>query len=299
MSQLEIKHLKMISSIAKTGNMTKAAEKLFISQSALSQQLKDIEGRLNVDLFSRTRKKMSLTSPGKKLLQTAEHVIEKLEDAELEIEKIVSGDTGELKVGTQCLFCYKWLPKIMTIFQDKYPNVEFEIGSSVDLHNELESGKYYLVITGVGSDSADFVHMPLFHDQMVCIMNNDHPLSTQSYVGLKDFDGKTLISHAEKDNNKFYHLVLKPQKIKPKRFMTIGQPQAIVEMVTAGFGLGVFPKWAVKSSIKANKLCALPIGKKGLPLTWNATFLKDSVLRVFHKDFINMVSKMNLADIGA
>ena len=58
MSQLEVKHLKMISFIAKTGNMTKAAEKLFISQSALSQQLKDIEGRLNVDLFSRTRKKI-------------------------------------------------------------------------------------------------------------------------------------------------------------------------------------------------------------------------------------------------
>ncbi|MCP3901663.1 MAG: LysR family transcriptional regulator, partial [Desulfobacteraceae bacterium] len=164
MSQLEIKHLKMISSIAKTGNMTKAAEKLFISQSALSQQLKDIEGRLNVDLFSRTRKKMSLTSTGKKLLQTAEHVIEKLEDAELEIEKIVSGDKGELKVGTQCLFCYKWLPKIMTTFQDKYPNVEFEIGSSVDLYNELESGKYDLVITGAGVGVDDFVHAPLFND---------------------------------------------------------------------------------------------------------------------------------------
>ncbi|MCP3901722.1 MAG: LysR family transcriptional regulator substrate-binding protein, partial [Desulfobacteraceae bacterium] len=178
----------------------------------------------------------------------------------------------------------------------KYPNVEFEIGSSVDLYNELESGKYDLVITGAGVGVDDFVHAPLFNDQLVCIMNNDHSLSMQSYVELKDFDGKTLISHAEKDNNKFYHLALKPQGIKPRRFMTIGQPQAIIEMVAAGFGIGVFPKWAVKSSIKANKLCALPIGKKGLPLTWNATFLKDSVLRVFHKDFINIVSKMSLTD---
>ncbi len=298
MSQLEIKHLKMISSIAKTGNMTKAAEKLFISQSALSQQLKDIEGRLSVDLFSRARKKMSLTSTGKKLLQTAEHVIEKLEDAELEIEKIVSGDTGELKVGTQCLFCYKWLPKLMTIFQDKYPNVDFEIGSSVDLYNELESGKYDLVITGAGVGD-DFIHAPLFNDQMVCIMNNDHSLSMQSYVELKDFDGRTLISHAEEKNNKFYHLALKPQGIKPRRFMTIGQAQAIIEMVASGFGIGVFPKWAIKSSLKAKEICALPIGKKGLPLTWNATFLKSSVLKVFHKDFINMVSKMNLTDVNS
>ena len=215
---------------------------------------------------------------------------------ELEIEKTVSGDKGELKVGTQCIFCYKWLPKVFTVFQEKYPNVDFEIGSSFNLHKELESDKYNFVITGVGVKGDNFVHVPLFHDQMVCIMNNDNPLSVQPYIHLEDFKDKTLISHAEIKNNNFYQLLLKPIGIEPKRFMTIGQVQAIVEMVASDFGIGVFPKWAIKSSLEAKEICALPIGKKGLPLTWNATFLKNNSIKVYHKEFINMISKMNLTD---
>lgn len=296
MSQLEIKHLKMIRSIAKTGNMTKAAESLFISQSALSQQLKDIEGRLNVDLFFRTPKKMILTPTGKKLLKTAEQVIETLEDTELEIAKMVSGDSGEFKVGTQCLFCYKWLPRVLAVFQDKFPNIEFEIGTSVNLIQELETKKYDVIITGAGANDDKFTCLPLFQDQMVCIMKNGHPLTTRPYIRLEDFNGSCLISHSEKKHNKFYQAALKPEGIEPKKFITIGQPQAIIEMVAAGFGISIVPGWAVKSALEANQISAVPITRKGLPLTWNATFLKNNAAPVFQKEFINIVGRMNITD---
>ena len=294
MSQLEIKHLKMIRSIARTGNMTKAAENLYISQSALSQQLKDIEGRLNIDLFFRTPKKMILTPTGKKLLKTADQVMETLEDTELEIAKIVSGDSGEFKVGTQCLFCYKWLPRVLSVFQDKFPNIEFEIGASVNLTEELETKRYDVIITVAGAVDDNFTNLPLFRDQMVCIMKNGHPLSTRPYIRLEDFNGSCLITHAEKKSNKFYQAALKPEGIEPRKFMTIGQPQAIIEMVSAGFGISVVPGWAVKSALKASQICAVPITRKGLPLTWNATFIKNNAAPVFQKEFIKIIGRMNL-----
>lgn len=293
MHHLEIKHLRMICTIAETGNMTKAAERLFISQSALSQQLKDIEGKLKVDLFFRTRKNMLLTPIGKQLLDSAQQVIRTIEDAELEIAKIVLGERGELKVGIQCVFCYKWLPGVIRIFQKKFPNIEFEIGSSHDLGNDLESKKFDCIITAASAMDEQYTCMPLFADQLVCIMPADHPLSARSFVRFEDFSRFNLISHAEKGASRFYQLALKPRGVEPKRFMTVG-PQAIVEMVASGFGLGIFPRWAINSSLESNAITARPISKGGLPVIWYAAFLKNGRIPNFQHEFINIISKMKI-----
>jgi LysR family transcriptional regulator for metE and metH len=295
MNHLEIKHLRMICAIAETGNMTKAAEKLFLSQSALSQQLKDIEGKLKVGLFFRTSKKMILTETGKALLKTAQQVIGTLADTELEIAKLASGESGELKVGTQCIFCYKWLPRVMEIFQKKFPNIEFEIGNSNDPVEELESKKYNFIITAVFEPEEQLTYLPLFEDQMVCIMPKDHPLSVRSHVHFEDFNAFNLLSHAEKDKNKFYQLGLKPKGVEPRRFMTVGHPVAIIEMVASGFGLSIFPRWAI-SSFETDTITARPISKNGLPLTWTAAYLNNSQLPVFQAEFINIVRQMHFME---
>ncbi len=293
MNHLELKHLRMISIIAKTQNMTRAAERLFVSQSALSQQLKDIEGKLGANLFNRTRKRMLLTAIGKRILKTAEHVIETIEDTELEIAKIVSGDTGELRVGTQCIFCYKWLPLVMGAFQKKFPNIEIIIGDSNSLFEELESGKYDFVISGGTVDDDRFTHLPLFEDQMSCIMPNNHPLTAKQFFDFDNIIDASLIAHMEKEDNRFFQHFIKPRGIEPPRYMTVRQPQAIIELVSSGFGIGFFPKWAVKSAIESKALTARPITRTGIPIQWNAVFLKKRRLEVFQREFINMLGKLN------
>ncbi len=292
-SKLEIKHLKMVRAIFETSNMTMAAETLFISQSALSQQLKDIETKLGIDLFFRTGKKMVLTPIGKRLLQTADHILETLEEAELDIAKIVSGDKGELKVGTQCLFCFKWLPRVLRLFHDKFPNVEIEIGMSLSLNKDLESKRYDIVISGAPFVDKQFTSQPIFQDQMVCILSNDHPLRFQPFVRFEDFEGISIISHSDKTNNPFYQQALKPLKIEPKRFMTISQPQAIIEMVESGFGVSIVPKWAVQSALEERSICALPVTKKGLPLEWKANFLKNNAAPFYQQEFVNLIARIN------
>lgn len=293
MNHLEVKHLRMITTLAKTQNMTRAADKLCISQSALSQQLKDIENKLNASLFNRTRKKMIPTSIGKLILQTAQHVIETIEDTELEITKMVSGDQGELKVGMQCIFCYKWLPDVMGKFQNKFPNIELVIGNSNNIFKELDSGQFDLIITGAPLDDGHFIQCPLFADHMVCIMPNDHPLSAKPYVDFKDCKDASLITHSEKENNRFFELTFNRMGIEPRKYMTVTQPQAIIEMVSSGFGISFFPKWAVQSAINSNVLTARPVTRTGIPIQWNATFLKKKQMLNFQMEFINMVSKLN------
>ncbi|MEW6501191.1 MAG: LysR family transcriptional regulator [Thermodesulfobacteriota bacterium] len=295
MGYLELKHLRLLRAIAETGNMTRAAERLALSQSALSQQLKDIENKLEVALFFRTRKKMLLTPSGERLMRTADHVVDLLDEAELNLRQRAMGERGQLRVGTQCIFCFKWLPRLMGLYQRQFPNVEFEIGSSHDPAAELLHKKYDVIITGLPLNEDDYTHVPLFSDELVCIMATSHPLSSRDHVLLEDFGEMNLISHAEKEESRFYQLVLRPRGIEPRRFMTVVQPQAIVELVASGFGVGIFPLWAAKSMLASSgPLVSRPISEQGFPLTWKAVFLKNDNMPRFQREFIEMTRRMDI-----
>ncbi len=295
MNQLEVRHLRMICTIAETGTMTRAAGKLFVTQSALSQQLKDLEGKLGVELFLRSRRKMVLSALGKMILKPARRILEALEDTEIEIVKFVAGEKGELKVGTQCLFCFKWLPGVMKAFQDKYPGVEVEIGHSIDLVKDLESKRYDLIVTAAEDNGGPFISQPLFEDRGVCILPRNHPLSGRPFLRFEDFSDFNLISHSDKEHNKFYQALLKPRGIHPKRFFNLSQPQAMIEMVAAGFGIAMFPRWAVRGVLEEHGLIERDITKGGLPLTWRAVFLPRRNIPLFYQEFANLVGRLNLS----
>ncbi len=296
MSMLEIKHFRMICALAESGNMTRAAEKLSISQSALSQQLKDIETKLGADLFFRARQKMITTEVGRQLQDTAVEVLEAVDQAERGIATRMKGEKGELKVGTQCIFCYKWLPEVMRLFHAKFPNIEIAIGNSVDLSAELEEKKYDLIISGAVSTSEAHTTVPLFQDQLVCIMNASHPLAGERFVRYQDFAGSNLISHADKGKNRFYQLVLKAKGIEPRRVMNVGAPQAIVEMVGAGFGIAIFPRWAITEALENGRITSRPIGAHGYPLTWHAVSLKNSNTPIYQQEFIRSIGSLKVTD---
>jgi LysR family transcriptional regulator for metE and metH len=298
MNQLEIKHLRMINAIAETGNMTRAAENLCLSQSALSQQLKDIEGKLGADLFFRARKKMILTPIGNKLLDIARQVTRLVEDTELDIARRVSGDRGELKIGVQCLFCYKWLPRVIHVFQQKFPKVELVIGTAVNLGEELEARKFDLIVTAAPVSDERFSYVPLFGDSMVCVLPVDHPLRNQPYVHIEDFSRFKLVTHAEREKNRFYQALLKPEGIEPKRYLTVDQPQAMLEMVVAGLGIGIFPAWAVREAVENGRAVALPLTAQGIAVNWHAVSLPFGTVPIFQKEFVKIIGEMRINDTG-
>ncbi|MCB2217816.1 MAG: substrate-binding domain-containing protein [Desulfobulbaceae bacterium] len=182
------------------------------------------------------------------------------------------------------------------LFHAKFPNIEIHIGNSLDLVEELEEKRYDLVITGAISPSDSHTAVSLFADQLVCIMPDDHPLAAGRSVRLHDFAGENFISYTDAARDKFYQQALKPAGIEPKRIMNIGAPQAIVEMVIAGFGISVFPRWAVIEALKTWPLAARPITPRGLPLTWHAVYLTHSNTSIYQQEFINSISRLNVTE---
>lgn len=291
MYNIEIKHLKLVKTISETGNLTRAATLLNISQPALSRQLKDIEEELGTILFERTKKRMIPTRVGETLNKTAGRILEELNRVEHEVVKTLHGDVGELKIGVHCVLCYKWLPEMLKKYMALYPRVDISLGNSKKMISDLKDKRYDLLISSFTFNHKDITHIPLFEDDVVVVMHPKHLLASRLFLTESDFNGENLISFAEESKDAFLQYCLLPAEIKLKSFFQVDQPEGIIELVKAGIGIALLPKWSVDKYLKKNELTGRPFSKQGFKLQWNVSFLKDANLSAFRQQFIKMFSE--------
>lgn len=287
---LEVKHLKMVRQIAGTGNLTRAAEQLFISQPALSQQLKDVETRLGKPLFIRTGKTMEPTPLGRQLLKRARTILNDIQQAEQEMAAAVNGETGELRIGVRCMFCYQWLPKIIARFRNQYPHVDVTIGNSPEADQDLLAEK-----TDIAISTSPMVHpkigfVPLFEDEVRCVLPADHALAHKAFLEAEDFNGADYIAMVGKDGPSFYRFLLKDKGIRLKHYMTVAHPEAVVELVAAGLGIALLPRWFIAPYAETPAITTCSLTRRKTRLQWKASFLKHARPPAFFQAFISLMA---------
>src|SRR5688500_16776838 len=109
---LEVRHLRLIRAIAEEGGPTRAAARLHLTQSAVSHQLSELEGRLGVSLFSRVHRKLVLTAAGNRLLELSDTLLAEIARVESELHRADS--RVRLSVVTEVFTSYHWLPRMLT-----------------------------------------------------------------------------------------------------------------------------------------------------------------------------------------
>src|SRR6266436_1002858 len=128
--KLEVRHLKLLVTVAQEGSVTEAGKRLHLTQSALSHQLRDAEEKLGTALFLRLGRKMVLTPAGERLIVCARRVLDELSNTEVQIEGLNGGARGEIRLSTECYTCYHWLPPVLQKFHTKFSKVEVNIVAS-------------------------------------------------------------------------------------------------------------------------------------------------------------------------
>lgn len=292
----DTRHLKLIVAVSEERSVTRAGERLHLTQSALSHQLRDIEERLGTPLFSRVNKRMILTQAGERLLQSAHQVLDELKRAEDDIAQIAAGDHGALRISTECYTCYHWLPEMMKEFNRKFPKVEVKIMLEATRHpiEALLDGKLDFAIVSTTERDKRLVYKPLFQDEMVVIMAPHHPLAARSYITAKDFADQTMFAYTPTSNSTVYNHVLVPAGIKPARFSEVQLTEAIIEMVKAGLGISALARWAVAREIDSGKLVARPLTRKGFHRQWSAALLKNDFTPAYVTEFVELLSRRSL-----
>ncbi|MEQ9466428.1 MAG: LysR family transcriptional regulator [Ekhidna sp.] len=287
---MEIRHLKLIREVAETKSLTKAKDALFLSQSALSHQLKEIESQLGTQLFHRVNKQLILTNAGKMVLESAERILKELEKTERSIKKYVSGTSGTLRLATQCYTCYHWLPSLMADFKKEFPNVEIEIfhNNNADVEDQILDGSIDLAIIYENSNRQNVDYHELFRDEVFAIVPKNHPWAKKSYVEATDFADQNVIIHSYPlESVSLFSQVLIPEGISPRKVMQVQVTEAVVELVKAGMGVNVMAKWILEPYLKNEDLELIPVTKRGIHRTWAAITLKDENRPQYLENFIH------------
>jgi LysR family transcriptional regulator for metE and metH len=118
--KLEIRHLQLVQAITSEGSVTRAADRLNVTQSALSHQLREIEDRLGTPLFLRVNRRLALAPAGERLLQSAQRVLDELRLVEEDIGRLASHQDGVIRVSTGCYTCCQWLPPLLKPFHNAF-----------------------------------------------------------------------------------------------------------------------------------------------------------------------------------
>ena len=290
---LEVRHLRLVSAVAELGSLTRAGDRLHLTQSALSHQLRDIESRLGAALFLRVGKRLVLTPAGERLLATARDVLDRLDRTEQDIHQMGKARAGMLRLTTECYTCYHWLPPLLVRYRKRFPEVEVRIdvaatGRPLDM---LLTGKLDLAIMSSPVRDRRLVSRPVFDDELVVVAARDHRFAKQTHVRLSDLRDETLYVYPPKDESRVLQEVLVPSGHVPARVEEVMLTESIAELVKAGLGVSVLARWAVQPLVDAGSIVSRPLTARGLRREWRAVMPKDLAGADYIGEFIELLGK--------
>jgi len=264
---MEIKYFRLIKTIVEEGSIANSSEKLFLTQSALSHQLKDLERQLGFKVFIRKRNQWELTEEGAELYELGTKVLKTIDKGFKNIEDLRKGSKGTIRVSTECYSFYQGLPKFIQKMGVLYPNISLDLNLEAThrpiikiLENELDIA---LVSSKPNNDS--LVSVEVFEDEVFAILHKENPLVRNDFIKAKDFLDIHLIIHSYPlETVSVYEQFLKPQGVIPSKISAVPLTEVALEMIEANFGMMCMPKWALKSFKLSENIVFKSLGKLGL-----------------------------------
>src|SRR5258706_1299967 len=253
---MDLRHLKMIQEVARHGNLTKATESIYLSQSALSHQLKDVEAFFNTQIFIRQKKQMLLTNTGKIILEASENITGEIERTKNKIKFLSEKNAGEIKISTECYTSYHWLSSFLKEYKTLYPGVEINI-DTISTYNSVNALLENKIDIGIVEDNANskLNYIPLFKDEFVAIVPVDHDWAELKWIDPEMFYTENYLMYTiPNEISTIYNLLFKNGK--PQKLIKIALTEVIIQMVKAGMGVTVLPHWVVASYLESNELTA-------------------------------------------
>jgi len=288
---LEVRHLKTLVALRETGSLVEAAERLYLTQSALSHQLKELEGRLECELFIRKSRPLRFSEAGKRLLLLADDVLARISDAERDINKLLHGEAGRLFMAIECHSCFNWLMPTVEIFRNQWPAIELDFsgGFTFEPLPALAQGEIDLVITSDPLPLRGVSYLPLFSYEMQVGMANDHFLIAKHFLEPQDLADQTLITYpVERGRLDIFKQFLNPANVEPAAVRQSELTLMIVQLVATGRGLCALPNWVLAEYVDKELITVRGAGEQGIWPTLYAAVREEQVGVAYVQDFVQL-----------
>ncbi len=298
-SLLELRHLKTLAAIHDHKSITRAAERLHLTQSAISHQLRLLEDHYGVPLLTRKGSTLTFTPAGEKLLLLAQTVMPQVNAAERDIAKLREGEAGQLRIAVECHTCFDWLMPAMDIFRERWPEVELDIvsGFHADPVGLLFEDRADLAIVSELEPEPRVVHHPLFVSEMIGLVARDHPLAEKDWLDATDFAGETLITYPVPDDMlDLIRKVLRPAGVNPPR-RTTELTVAILQLVASRRGIAALPHWSVQPYLERGYVVAKPVTEHGLTSELYAAVAAERAEVAYLQEFVSIVRTVSAKEL--
>ena len=296
---LELRHLRTLLALKETGSVSMAAKRVYLTQSALSHQIKLMEEQFGLPLFERKSNPLLFTAAGDRLIRLANEILPKVVDAERELARVKHGDAGQLRIAVECHTCFDWLMPAMDEFRQHWSLVELDIvsGFHTDPVGLLLSHRADWAIVSEVEQNDDVLFKPLFSYEMVGICSKDHPLANKEVWQAEDFAEETWVTYPVPDDMlDLYRQVLKPKGINPPR-RTTELTIALIQLVASRRGIATVPYWAALPYLEKGYVVARKITEEGLYSNLYAAIRKEDANLAYIEDFHQTVKAQSFSTL--
>lgn len=265
---IDIKLLKTLKAVADTGSMQGAAARLYVTQSALSHQLRDIEQRLGSPLFVRKSQPLQLSWQGQLLLELAQTVLPQIHQVEQRLWT-AQPEQGQLRLTVECHACFHWLLPAIKAFRALMPSVELQLITDIEHHavEAMVQGELELVLTTDQRLESQVLYQPVFELELQAFLAPEHPLASKSYIEPNDLMDQTLLCYPiEAERQDLFRFFLNHHEFHGRK-RQVAQASQMLQLVAAGEGIAVLPTWLKEPFVSQGLIVTKPLGTAGLKRT--------------------------------
>lgn len=243
---MELRHLRYFLEITHDLNMTKAAERLHISQPPLSRQIKQLEDELGADLFERSGGKLRLTPAGKFLIKKATIILGAVEETQIAMKRIGKKGHGWLNIGFVPSTIYGFLPEFLRHYRSVNPKIEISLSElmSQDQVVALKSG---IIDIGLGRmiiNDPEIKSEILFEEELMAVVPKNHPLAKKTVIEQKHLEHEPVILYPMRPRPNYCDHILalfSKQNIKLNVIQTVQELQTTLGLIASGVGISIVP----------------------------------------------------------
>jgi DNA-binding transcriptional LysR family regulator len=279
---MELRLLRTFKAVADAGSFTSAAQRVHLTQAAVSVHIRQLEEELGTPLFLRVNKKLHLTEAGRALLAHSEAILRAHDEAKATLTAIGGQGRGRLRVGVaSTAITVHPLPEILSEIKRKHPLVDLSVvgGTSEWIIEQILADEIDAGLVSLPVEESDISTEMLKSDRLVGVINPQHRLARSRAITVEELAAEPLIL-GEKGGNtrRLIDLFFEKSGLKPQIVMELQRTEAIIKMVELGFGASVLPQASVRTDVARGRVRAVGVSELNLSWEFGVAYLKSDYL---------------------
>jgi DNA-binding transcriptional LysR family regulator len=259
---MDIRSLRYFLSVIRTGTVGAAAAENFVTQPAVSLQLRKLETDAGQKLFVRRGRKLVPTGAGQALAARAEEIVRALDALNAELRGLSQLEHGHLRMGNTDAASVYVLPEVYRAFHRSYPGVRIEItiGDTRHLLDALASARIELATVTLPAEVAGLVVHSIYREDLVAVAQPDHPLARKRRVRLQELAEEGIIAYPSgSTTRRMVDAVFESHRVSVRARMEISSPEAMKRLAQSGLGVTILPRPVVAAEIGRKALKVLTL----------------------------------------